>query len=53
MRRAVAILVSPELFFSVSGQVALKEGEIIFESPAVAVAAQMDENEDGYFPRLM
>ncbi len=53
MRRAVAILVSPELFFSVSGQVALKEGEIIFESPAAAVAAQMDENEDGYFPRLM
>jgi len=50
MRRAVAILVSPDLFFSASGHVALKEGEIIFESPAVAVAAQMDENKDGYFP---
>jgi len=48
MRRAVAVLVSPELFFSASGQVAVKESAIILDS-AAPVAQSSDDKGDYHF----
>lgn len=48
MRRAVAIPVSPELFFSSSGQVAIKESEIILDA-AGPLAMRIEEKGD-YIP---